>query len=56
MLKFRLPLCVRGECVTGMHLSLGLNRKHFAGVIENGSRCFNLRAGPFPVAERAELR
>src|SRR5207244_237003 len=56
MLKFCLPPCVRSECVTGTCLPLRLNRKHFAGVIENRSRSFYFGAGPSPVAEGAERR
>ena len=52
-LKFCLPFCVRGECVTGVHLPLCLNRKHFARVIKNGRSGFNFGAGPFSVAEGA---
>ena len=56
MFKFRLPFCVRSERVAGLRFSLRLDRKHFAGVIEDGSRRFDFCAGPFAVAERAERR
>src|SRR6266480_2964656 len=56
MFKFRLPFCVRGECVARMRFPLCLDREHFPGVVKNGSRRFYFGAGPSPVAERAERR
>src|SRR5262249_54567990 len=44
------------ECVAGPHLSLRLDRKHFACVIENGSRSLDFRPRPFAIAKRAERR
>src|SRR5436309_541153 len=36
MLELALPLCVRPKRVAGDGFALGLDREHFAGVIENG--------------------
>ena len=53
MLEFALPFCVGTERVPGNGLALGLDREHFAGVIENRRYGGLFRACPFCVRERA---
>src|SRR5205809_44052 len=56
MLEFPLPLRVRTERVAGNGFALGLDREHFAGIIENRGRGRLFCARPFCVSERAQFR
>ncbi len=56
MLKLELPFRVGTEGVAELRLALGLEREHFAGVIEDRGGRVLFRAAPFRVGQRTERR
>src|SRR5947207_6528779 len=56
MLEFALPFSVRAKGMAELRLALGLDREHFAGVIEDGSGRGLFRAGPLRIGKRTQWR
>ncbi len=56
MLELELPLRVRSEGVAALGLALGLEREHFARVIENRGGRVLFRPAPFRIRQRTERR